>query len=126
MTETDAHPSPDCSERIRSIGPPKPQLHPASRQLETVLDAILARGAEIHHPDAWPVLMDQEAASAFLLHVCGVRLAPKSLQKRRVVGGSPPFRKLGVRVAYPRDLLKAWGDALAGPVVNSTSELSAP
>jgi hypothetical protein len=27
-------------------------------------------------------------------------------------------------VAYPRDLLKAWGDAMAGPIVQSTSELT--
>lgn len=98
---------------------------PAPRGPNIVLDAIVASGADVRDFAVWPALMDQEAASAFLLHVCAVKLAPRSLQKRRVVGASPPFRKLGVRVAYPRDLLKAWGDAQAGPVVHSTSELTA-
>ena len=86
--------------------------------------AIEPNNESRHDPSSWPVFLDQESASAFLVHVCGVRLAPKSLQKRRVVGGSPPFQKIGSRVAYPRDPLKAWGDAQAGPVVHSTSELS--
>ena len=68
--------------------------------------------------------MDQETASGFLLHVCGVKLAPKSLQKRRVVGGSPPFQRIGSRVGYPRDPLKTWGDAQAGPSCIATSELT--
>jgi hypothetical protein len=89
-----------------------------------VLDAVLAGGADIRSPSAWPPLMDQRMASEFLSSVCGVRLAPKSLQKRRVVGGSPPFRKFGARVVYPRDLLKAWADEQTGPVVRSTSDLA--
>ena len=90
----------------------------------TAIDAVTGSNAGRDDPASWPSFMDQDGASTFLLHVCGVRLAPKSLQKRRVVGGSPPFQKIGSRVAYPRDKLKAWGDAQASPVVHSTSELS--
>lgn len=92
---------------------------------DAVIRMLVERGANLHEPSVWPSFLDQATASLFLLHVCGIRLAPKSLQKRRVIGGSPPFRKFGTRVAYPRDQLKAWGDAQGGPVVNSTSELSA-
>lgn len=91
---------------------------------EDCITANKQSNESLRDPTSWPVFLDQESASAFLLHVCGVKLAPKSLQKRRVVGGSPPFQKIGARVAYPRDPLKAWGDAQAGPVVHSTSELS--
>ncbi len=89
----------------------------------SALDYLIERGADLHIAESWPGHLDQDGASAFLLHVCGVKLAPRSLQKRGVVGGSPPFQKFGARVAYPRDLLKDWGDAQAGPVINSTAEL---
>lgn len=98
---------------------------PTGRVSATAIDAVTGSNAGRDDPKSWPSFMDQDGASAFLLHECGVRLAPKSLQKRRVVGGSPPFQKIGSRVAYPRDQLKAWGNAQASPVVHSTSELSA-
>lgn len=76
----------------------------------------------------WPDYLDQQAASAYLWRACGVKMAPKSLQKRRVVGlgapgGSPPFRKILGRIIYERAALKAWGDAQRSPEVRSTSEL---
>jgi len=67
--------------------------------------------------------LDQDAASAFLWNACGVRIAPKTLQKRRVVGGGPPFRKVIGRVVYERAPLKAWGEAQRSVPVTSTSEL---
>lgn len=68
--------------------------------------------------------MDQTQASK-LLETLGIKLAPKSLQKRRVVGGSPPFRKVLGRVVYERDELVAWATEQMNraPQVNSTSEL---
>ncbi len=80
----------------------------------------------IGEPDA-PRWMDQAQASRFLEKL-GIKLAPKTLQKRRVVGGSPPFRKVMGRVIYERDELMAWAAArLANaPRVNSTSEFSSP
>jgi hypothetical protein len=97
----------------------------SKRGFHYILDSLIERGADLYVEESWPSKMDQDAASACLLHVCGITLAPKTLQKRRVVGGSPPFQKYGTRVVYPRDLLVAWGHAQAGPVVNSTAELAA-
>lgn len=72
-----------------------------------------------------PKWMDQTQASALRASL-GVKLAPKTLQKRRVTGDSPPFRKVMGRVIYEHDELVAWAAAqLANaPRVNSTSELS--
>ena len=72
-------------------------------------------------PDA--SYLDQVAASAYLWRACGVKIAPKTLQKRRVVGGGPPFRKVIGRVVYERAPLKAWGEAQRSAPVTSTSEL---
>jgi excisionase family DNA binding protein len=38
-------------------------------------------------------------------------LSPKTLQRLRVNGGGPAFRKLGATVRYHVDDLKAWCDA---------------
>lgn len=91
----------------------------------SVVACLIERGADLYVEESWPSKLDQDAASACLLHVCGMTLAPKTLQKRRVKGGSPPFQKIGSRVVYPRDLLIAWGNDQAGPVVNSTAEITA-
>jgi hypothetical protein len=49
-------------------------------------------------------LTNREAA-AFL------RLSPRTLEKRRVHGGGPRFRKFGRRVLYAIDDLEAWANA---------------
>ena len=67
-----------------------------------------------------PAWLDQVQASAFL-RTLGVILAPKSLQKRRVIGGSPPFRRVLSRVVYERDQLRAWAEAQRSPLFTSTS-----
>lgn len=77
-------------------------------------------------PDApRPHWLDQNQASD-LLETLGVKLAPKTLQKRRVVGGSPPFRKVMGRVLYERDELMAWAavQVESAPRVSSTSEFA--
>lgn len=48
-----------------------------------------------------PFLSNEEAA-AFL------KLSPRALEKLRVVGGGPPFRKFGRRVLYRMDELEDW------------------
>jgi len=48
-----------------------------------------------------------EEAAAFL------RLSPRTLEKRRVIGGGPRFRKFGWRVVYAVHDLEAWADSLA-------------
>lgn len=48
-----------------------------------------------------------EAAAQFL------SLSPKTLEKYRVTGGGPRFRKHGRRVLYAKDDLKDWSDERA-------------
>lgn len=59
-----------------------------------------------------PFLSNDEAA-AFL------RLSPRTLEKYRVIGGGPPFRKLGRRVFYVGADLTAWAERRA---CDSTSD----
>ncbi|NYT80300.1 helix-turn-helix domain-containing protein [Alcaligenaceae bacterium] len=40
-----------------------------------------------------------------------LRLSPRTLEKQRVIGGGPKFRKFGRRVMYAVDDLNAWADA---------------
>lgn len=55
-------------------------------------------------PAAARYLNNNEAA-AFL------RLSPRTLEKQRVIGGGPRFRKFGRRVMYAVADLEAWADA---------------
>ena len=59
-----------------------------------------------------PLLSNEEAA-AFL------RLSPRTLEKYRVIGGGPRFRKLGRRVFYMLADLDEWS---ARRVCDSTSD----
>ena len=61
-----------------------------------------------------PYLSNDEAA-AYL------RLSPRTLEKYRVVGGGPPFRKLGRRVFYTAEDLRGWAERR---VCDSTSDPS--
>ena len=49
--------------------------------------------------------LDTDAAADYL------GLSPRTLQKHRVYGGGPPFRKFGRRVLYALDDLDSWADA---------------
>lgn len=40
-----------------------------------------------------------------------LRLSPRTLEKQRVIGGGPRFRKFGRRVMYAVADLNAWADA---------------
>lgn len=40
-----------------------------------------------------------------------LRLSPRTLEKQRVIGGGPRFRKFGRRVMYAMSDLDAWADA---------------
>lgn len=46
-------------------------------------------------------------AAAFL------RLSPRTLEKQRVLGGGPQFRKFGARVLYAASDLRSWADSRA-------------
>lgn len=60
-----------------------------------------ARPAEPAH------YLTNDEAAAFL------RLSPRTLEKQRVIGGGPRFRKFGRRVMYAVADLEAWADARA-------------
>lgn len=46
-----------------------------------------------------------DEAAAFL------RLSPRTLEKHRVLGGGPRFRKFGARVVYAMADLRTWADS---------------
>jgi hypothetical protein len=58
-------------------------------------------------PTNRPHYLDNREAAAFL------RLSPRTLEKQRVTGGGPIYRKLGRRVVYALADLEAWADARA-------------
>lgn len=49
--------------------------------------------------------LTNDEAAAFL------RLSPRTLEKQRVIGGGPRFRKFGRRVMYAIADLETWADA---------------
>jgi len=49
-----------------------------------------------------------------------LRLSPRTLEKQRVIGGGPKFRKFGRRVMYAVADLDAWADARS---FDATSDL---
>lgn len=51
-----------------------------------------------------PEFLTTDEAAAFL------RLSPRTLEKQRVLGGGPRFRKFGARVVYAAVDLRAWAD----------------
>ena len=51
-----------------------------------------------------PEFLTTEEAATFL------RLSPRTLEKQRVLGGGPRFRKFGARVVYAAADLRAWAD----------------
>lgn len=61
---------------------------------------------------ATPFLSNAEAA-VFL------KLSPRTLEKMRVIGGGPRFRKFGRRVLYKLNDLEQWAD---GRACESTSD----
>lgn len=54
-----------------------------------------------------PEFLTTEEAGAFL------RLSPRTLEKQRVLGGGPRFRKFGARVVYAAADLRAWAEGRA-------------
>lgn len=54
-----------------------------------------------------PEFLTNDEAAAFL------RLSPRTLEKQRVLGGGPRFRKFGARVLYAVSDLRAWADGRA-------------
>ena len=55
----------------------------------------------------YPEFLTNDEAAAFL------RLSPRTLEKQRVLGGGPRYRKFGARVLYAVGDLRAWADVRA-------------
>lgn len=71
-------------------------VRPASAHTATL------QSPETAHP---PRYLTNDEAAAYL------RLSPRTLEKQRVIGGGPRFRKFGRRVMYARTDLDAWADS---------------
>lgn len=72
-----------------------------------------------HAPPKTSPFLSNEQAAAFL------NLSPRTLEKLRVVGGGPQFRKFGRRVMYAVNELEAWAatrrcDSTSDPAWRST------
>ena len=69
------------------------------------------------------LLYKTTSASEYLRDRYGINRAPSYLQKLRVVGGGPEFRRIGGRdVAYEEAALDAWAQLLISKPLRSTSE----
>ena len=55
-------------------------------------------------PQSASPFLDTAQAAEFL------KISPRTLEKQRVVGGGPRFRKFGSRVLYALTDLQAWAD----------------
>lgn len=68
-----------------------------------------------------PRYLDEELASKYLAEK-GLRIAPKTLGKLRVIGGGPAYRKFGRKPIYDPSDLDTWVDQKLGALRRSTSE----
>lgn len=71
----------------------------------TVPPADSARPTESESDTSRPRYLTNDEAAAFL------RLSPRTMEKQRVLGGGPRFRKFGRRVMYAVTDLEVWADA---------------
>jgi hypothetical protein len=69
--------------------------------------AAAPQPAAVPAAPANPEFLTTDEAGAFL------RLSPRTLEKQRVLGGGPRFRKFGARVVYAATDLRAWADSRA-------------
>ena len=63
-----------------------------------------AASAAPQQPAQPPRYLTNDEAADYL------RLSPRTLEKQRVIGGGPKFRKFGRRVMYAVSDLNAWAD----------------
>src|SRR5436190_22451660 len=94
-------------------------MMPTDKQRSTA-DASRAATSSLQRPRSF----DQNRAAEFIDQECGERVAPKTLQKLRCIGGGPAFyRGYGGRCYYTEEALREWAAAHRSPLVLSTSEL---
>ena len=77
--------------------------------------SIPSRGVAAAAPQPAPAQLPAAAASPEFLTTdeaaTFLRLSPRTLEKQRVLGGGPQFRKFGARVVYAAVDLRAWADS---------------
>jgi len=67
-----------------------------------------------NRPQAAPAAAPQSPSTRYLTNdeaAAFLRLSPRTLEKQRVIGGGPRFRKFGRRVMYAVVDLEIWADA---------------
>lgn len=69
---------------------------------QAAIKATPTREAALGQPGRY---LSNDEAAAFLL------LSPRTLEKQRVIGGGPKFRKFGRRVVYAIEDLESWANA---------------
>lgn len=79
----------------------------ASSQFSFRAAAAAPRSLVAPAAPAHPEFLTTDEAGAFL------RLSPRTLEKQRVLGGGPRFRKFGARVVYAVEDLRAWANSRA-------------
>lgn len=90
----------------RNALPAMPNRVPPHRRLGTPLPpAGDASNLDVPSTPGQSHYLNNDEAAAFL------RLSPRTLEKQRVIGGGPRFRKFGRRVMYAFADLQAWADA---------------
>ena len=71
-------------------------------------------------------MLRRTEAAQYVTNKFGIPCSPKTLAKLACVTSTgPPFRLAGRFPLYPTDGLDAWAQSKIGPLVRSTSELSA-
>jgi hypothetical protein len=69
-------------------------------------------------------LLRRKDASKHLKEMWGVDRAPSTLAKLAVIGGGPPFQRLGRVPLYATDDLDEWIASKLSPPMRSTSQLA--
>ncbi len=99
--QSDAEPH-GAMETARMTEMTKPISGRAVMQLTRVLDDP---GTQTHATPVNRLFLNNDEAAQFL------NLSPRTLEKQRVIGGGPRFRKFGRRVLYAVSDLEVWANA---------------
>jgi hypothetical protein len=83
----------------------KPKLGPSTGQSRHAQAEPRDTGPRAQVTHANPVFLNNGEAAKFL------NLSPRTLEKQRVIGGGPRFRKFGRRVLYAVSDLEVWANA---------------
>ena len=81
---------------------PQPASHLQSR---SGASEPMTGDADAKEPSERRLFLNNEQAARFL------NLSPRTLEKQRVIGDGPRFRKFGRRIVYATADLEAWADA---------------